>query len=428
MGGKVVGTGAQSVLRVGVVGGGQLARMMQEAAAPLGIELHALVEAADGAAGQIIPHAAVGQADEEEAVCALASRVDALTVEHEHVPDSLLQQAAHYAPVRPSHDALLYAQDKLAMREKMKEIGVECPRWFRVTDAEALAKALTNFNGEGVLKTPRDGYDGKGVAIVRLETQLNDAGQEETRVEPRELVDSWFAQSDELLLEEKVSFTRELAQLVARSPSGEIRSWCTVETIQEDGVCAETIAPAPVDEEVARQARSIAETIAEKLGVVGVLAVEMFLDEYDKQQLDAAQGKNEVTPRILVNELAMRPHNSGHWTIEGAITSQFEQHIRAVLDLPLGSTAERAPWTVMVNLLGSQLKDPRDAYPRVMKECPEAKIHVYGKEVRERRKLGHVTVSGDNLNWARAQARTAVAMLRGDYDGQARTSADNTIR
>lgn len=405
MAGKVVGTGAKAAApTVGVIGGGQLARMMQEAAVPLGIELRALVEAADGSAGQAIPESRIGDADDAAAVLELASRVDVLTVEHEHVPDSLLAKAGELVPVRPGSSALAFAQDKLHMREKMDEIGVACPRWARVETYAEAAAAVESFGGEAVLKTPRDGYDGKGVAVIRLV---------DGAVEPRSLVDSWLA-SGPMLVEEKVPFTRELAQLVARSPRGEIRSWCVVETIQDHGVCFETIAPARVSESVASAARQMGERIAEELGIVGILAVEMFLVDGEADAGLEATGGSGVGTRVLVNELAMRPHNSGHWTIDGAITSQFEQHLRAVLNLPLGATDIRAPWTVMINVLGSELTDPREAYPRVMSEYPNVKIHMYGKEVKPRRKIGHVTAYGVDLETTREQAHAAAAILRGE--------------
>ena len=219
-----------------------------------------------------------------------------------------------------------------------------------------------------------------------------------------------LAPGDALLAEEKVPFTRELAVLVARRPSGgtdgdgEVRAWPVVETIQEHGVCSEVLAPAPgLSAETAARAQEVGERIATGLGVTGVLAVEMFEVHHD-----------DGTSRLVVNELAMRPHNSGHWTIDGAVTSQFEQHLRAVLDLPLGETAATAEHSVMVNLLGSELEDPRAAYPALMARYPEAKVHLYGKEVRPGRKLGHVTVTGPDLARARATARAAVALLRGD--------------
>ncbi len=375
---------------MGVIGGGQLARMMQESAVALGIQLHALVEAADGSSGQVIPHSDVGGAEDAELIDRLAAGVDVLTVEHEHVPDAILERVSRRIPVRPGAHALRYAQDKLAMRAMMDELGIPGPRWFAVHTHEEVADALAQLGGEAIAKTPRDGYDGKGVRVVRCAQDVTE----------------WLesAGPEGLLIEERIPFVSEAAQLVARRPSGEARCWPVVQTIQELGTCFEVIAPAPgVDSSLAEAIRDIGERIAQALDVVGILAVELFL---------APNADGVLTP--YVNELAMRPHNSGHWTIEGACTSQFEQHLRAVLDLPLGDVDPLAPWAVMVNVLGSELSDPREAYPQVMAAHPRAKIHMYGKAVAPRRKIGHVTVLGGDLEQARQQAHEAAAMLRGE--------------
>ncbi len=386
-----------------MIGGGQLARMMQEAAVALGIQLHALVEAADGSAGQVIPKSTVGGASERELVMELASGVDALTVEHEHVPDEILAQAAQIVPVRPGAHALKYAQDKIAMRAKMDELGIPGPRWFVARSAAEVDAAIADLGGVAIAKTPRDGYDGKGVRVVRAAHEIADwLGGEGAG-------DGAGAGADEgagaeILIEEKIPFVSEAAQLVARRPSGDSAAWPVVQTIQEQGTCFEVIAPAPdVDGALAEQIRDIGQKVAEELDVVGILAVELFL---------APGGDGQLAP--YVNELAMRPHNSGHWTIEGAQTSQFEQHLRAVLDLPLGGVEPLAPWSVMVNVLGSALPDPRVAYPQVMAAYPQAKIHMYGKAVAPRRKIGHVTVLGNNLDETRRVALEAAAMLRGE--------------
>lgn len=387
----VVGTGAeQAAPKVGVIGGGQLARMMQESAVALGIQLHVLVEAADGSSGQVIPHSQVGGAEDAELIYRLAEGVDVLTVEHEHVPDTILERVSHHIPVRPGAHALRYAQDKLAMRAKMDELGIPGPRWFAAHTGADVANALLQLGGEAMVKTPRDGYDGKGVRVIRAAEDVTD----------------WLenAGPEGLLIEERIPFVSEAAQLVARRPSGEVRSWPVVQTVQEMGTCFEVVAPAPnVDEALAARIHDIGETVAGALDVVGVLAVELFL---------APDAGGQLVP--YVNELAMRPHNSGHWTIEGARTSQFEQHLRAVLDLPLGDVEPLATWAVMVNVLGSELADPRDAYPQTMAAYPRAKIHMYGKAVAPRRKIGHVTVIGTNLEEAREQAHGAAAMLRGE--------------
>ena len=279
------------------------------------------------------------------------------------------------------------------MRRRLGELGAPCPRWTELPDVTALERFLAVVGGEAVVKTARGGYDGKGVRVVRSTAEVAE----------------WFAAAGiggpALLAEEKVPFVRELTVLLARRPSGEVRLWPVVETVQVDGVCAEVLAPAPgLDPAVERAAVDAALTIAEGLGVTGVLAVEMF----------EVRGDGSGPNQVVVNELAMRPHNSGHWTIDGAVTSQFEQHLRAVLDLPLGDASPRAPWSVMVNVLGSSVERLTDALPDVLGADPGARVHLYGKDIRPGRKLGHVTVSGDDLRDVRARARAAAARFMGN--------------
>ncbi len=376
---------------VAVVGGGQLARMMQESAIALGVELRTLVEAADGSTAQVVVASSVGEAGDVRAVRALVEGADVLTFEHEHVPPSVLASLPADLPVHPSASALLYAQDKLVMRERLTGLGLPCPRWARLENANDLARFGQRVGWPVVVKTPVGGYDGHGVRVV----------------DDMYGADDWFASTNgPLLAEEKVPFTGEIAALLARSPSGGVRSWPVAQTVQDDGVCSLVIAPAPdLDPSVAEEARRIGEVIAGELRVTGVLAVEMFVVH------------DETVPggqRVLVNELAMRPHNSGHWTIDGAVTGQFEQHLRAVLDLPLGSTHPRERWSVMVNLLGTHLADPSMGLARALAVSPRVRVHLYGKSVRPGRKLGHVTVCGDDLGQVRAEAEAAVAALRGD--------------
>lgn len=382
---------------VAVIGGGQLARMMSEAATALDIRLRALVEAPHGSSGLVIPDAPVGAARDRAAVGRVARGADVLTFEHEHQDGEFLRElAGRGVSVQPSADALTYAQDKLSMRRRLAEVGVECPRWAEVRTAEELTAFGDATGWPVVVKTPTGGYDGKGVRFARGAADVADWFD---GVGPGGLGGSTRS-GGALLAEEKVPFTRELAALLARRPSGEIRAWPVAQTIQKDGICSVAIAPAPdLDPALAGRAQDMAVRIAEALDVTGVLAVELFAVESED--------------RLVVNELAMRPHNSGHWTIDGAVTSQFEQHLRAVLDLPLGATTARAPWSVMVNLLGSELADPRDAYPRLMAEFPDVKVHLYGKDVRPGRKLGHVTAYGEDLDTVRARAEAAVALLEG---------------
>jgi len=374
--------------RVGVVGGGQLARMMVPPAIELGIDIRVLAEA-EGMSAQIAA-TAVGDYTDLATVRAFARDVDVITFDHEHVPQAVLRALqAEGVQVHPGPDALLYAQDKLAMREKLGELGIPMPDWARVESAEQLDAFIAEHGGRAVVKTARGGYDGKGVRVV----------------ERAEQVEEWFLAIEQdggggaLLAEELVDFRRELAQLVARRPSGDVTLWPVVESIQKDGVCAEVIAPAPRSAgAVAEMAARIGTTVAEALGVTGVLAVELF---------------ETTDERILVNELAMRPHNTGHWTIDGSTTSQFEQHLRAVLDLPFGATGHREPWSVMINILGGPADGDLDGPARAaMADQPTAKIHLYGKEARPGRKIGHVTVSGDDLDEVVFQARAAAAFFQ----------------
>jgi len=371
--------------------------MMAPAATALGVRLRVLVEDAESSAAQVVVDSPVGVASEAADVDALVDGAQVLTFEHEHVPNPLLEKlVGRGVPVRPGPDALVHAQDKRVMRERLTELGVPCPRWAPVADAASLDAFLAASGGAAVVKTVRGGYDGKGVRVVRSSAEAAD----------------WITRAESgsgapLIAEELVPFSRELAVLVARNPSGEVRTWPVVESVQEGGVCAEVVAPAPgLHPETAAAANDLAVRIAEGLGVTGVLAVELF------EVPGSAPGE---APRVLVNELAMRPHNSGHWTIDGAVTSQFEQHLRAVLDLPLGDTTARAPWTVMVNVLGSARAELTDGLAPVMRHDPAAKVHLYGKGVRPGRKLGHVNVSGDDLADVRARARAAAALLRGDH-------------
>lgn len=372
---------------VAVIGGGQLARMMAESSIALGLELRALVEASDGATGQALATSIVGMPGDTCAVAQLIDGADVVTFEHEHIPASVFDVAKGHLPAEPPRTALLYAQDKLAMREKLTELGIPCPRWAKVSTLEELASFGDAGTWPIVVKTPVGGYDGHGVRVIH---QAEDA------------VD-WLAKGT-LLAEDCVPFTSEIASLSARTPSGQIASWPVASTEQVEGVCSVVTAPAQgLTEETRAQATSIGETVARELGVTGVLAVEMFV---------VGQGSDQ---HVLVNELAMRPHNTGHWTIDGAFTSQFEQHLRAVLDLPLGSTDLVNPGThaVMVNLLGSEFADPARHLASALADHPRAKVHLYGKEVRPGRKLGHVTVVDKDPAVARAEAEAVVATLRG---------------
>ena len=371
---------------VGVLGGGQLARMMIPAAINLGIELRVFAENEGESAALAVTE--LGDYRNSDDVLRFARGVDVVTFDHEHVPQAVRAAlVAAGVTVRPAPSALLYAQNKLLMRERLAELGLPQPEWARVSSPAELASFLDANGGSGVLKTPTGGYDGRGVRVVH--------SAEQTTAEAAE----WFGTGD-LLVEELVSFRRELAQLVARRPSGELVAWPVVESVQRDGVCAEVIAPAPMSSaKLVEVAMQIATTVASALDVTGVLAVELF---------------ETTDERLLVNELAMRPHNTGHWSMDGAVTGQFEQHLRAVLDLPLGSAAQREPWSVMVNVLGGPtLGTMSDRYAALMSDLPEVKVHNYGKTPRPGRKVGHVTACGAELDDVAFRARAAAAFFEG---------------
>ncbi|GAA5095627.1 5-(carboxyamino)imidazole ribonucleotide synthase [Microbacterium yannicii] len=361
--------------------------MMIAPAVELGVELRVLAE--DEGMSASLAATAVGDYRDAATVLAFARDVDVVTFDHEHVPqDVLAALVAEGVAVHPGPDALRFAQDKLVMRARLQELGMPQPDWAAVTNTEELQAFIDDHGGHAVVKTPRGGYDGKGVRVVSAGTEAED----------------WFATLAEdahggaLLVEELVAFTRELAQQVARRPSGGMRAYPVVETVQRGGVCAEVIAPAPHSSgRLQEVASGIGVSIAEGLGVTGMLAVELF---------------ETTDERLLVNELAMRPHNSGHWSQDGAVTSQFEQHLRAVLDLPLGETEPVAEWSVMVNILGGPTEDSLDErFPAAMAEHPQAKVHTYGKAPRPGRKVGHVNVIGDDLDDVAYRARAAASFF-----------------
>lgn len=372
-------------LRVGVIGGGQLARMMTPPAINLGLQIKVLAETQGSSAEMATTM--VGDYNQLEVVREFARTVDVITFDHEHVPLAVLRALeAEGVNVQPPSKALAFAQNKLHMRQQLSELGLPMPAWAEIHDAASLDDFIAANGGVAILKTPIGGYDGKGVRVVR------------SSVDAKNWLENLESFGGSLLAEEKVDFVRELAQLSARTPGGEFKAWPLVETIQENGVCSVVLAPAPeASAETLNTTAEIAKRVAEALGVTGVLAVEMF---------EARDG------RIVINELAMRPHNSGHFSIEGSVTSQFEQHLRAVLDLPLGSTAPRAAHSVMVNLLGVDDKNNFvQALDKALQAHPDAKVHTYGKGARAGRKMGHVTVVADSADHALAEARGAAAVL-----------------
>ncbi|MEE1929346.1 5-(carboxyamino)imidazole ribonucleotide synthase [Streptomyces sp. TRM 70351] len=370
---------------VGMVGGGQLARMTHEAGIPLGIQFKLLSDTPQDSAALVAGEVVVGDYRDLETLRAFARGCDVITFDHEHVPTGHLRALeADGIPVRPGPDALVHAQDKGVMRARLDALGIPCPRHRIVADpADVAAFAAEGGGFPVVLKTVRGGYDGKGVWVVRSAAEAADP----------------FRAGVPVLAEEKVDFVRELAANVVRSPHGQAVAYPVVESVQVDGVCDTVVAPAPgLAPQASAAAQELALHIARELDVTGHLAVELF---------ETRDG------RMLVNELAMRPHNSGHWTQDGAVTSQFANHLRAVLDLPLGDPRPRAPWTVMANVLGGDYPDMYGAYLHCMARDPQLKIHMYGKDVKPGRKVGHVTTYGPDLADVRERARHAADYLRG---------------
>jgi 5-(carboxyamino)imidazole ribonucleotide synthase len=379
---------------VGRVGAGQLARMTHQAAIALGQSLSVLAASADDGAALVTRDVVVGDYRDLADLRAFATGCDVLTWDHEHVPTEHIQAlAASGVVTRPGAAALRYAQDKAAMRHRLGELGVAGPRWVDLSGVDDPARALDEFAGQVgwpiVLKAARGGYDGRGVWLVGHALAAAEL----------------LASGRPLLAEQRVPIARELAAVVARSPYGQAAAWPVVETVQREGICVEVIAPAPgLDEEVAASAQRLALRIAGELDVTGVLAVELF---------ETTDG------RVLVNELAMRPHNSAHWTIEGARTSQFEQHLRAVLDYPLGATTMTAPVVVMANLLAAAGPARPEGIDERVHHCmaawPDVKTHLYGKSFRPGRKVGHVTALGDDVAEVRTRARAAAQyLMRGE--------------
>ena len=376
--------------RVGIVGGGQLARMSAAPAAALGVGLRVLATSPDESAAQVIHDVVLGRHDDLEALRRLAAGCDVVTFDHEHVPPAHLEQLeAMGVAVRPGPSALFHAQDKIHMRQALTDIDIPCPRWRLVSALDHVEEFAEEAGWPIVLKTSRGGYDGRGVWVVESAAQAAD------------VLAVPLAPGAQWLAEERIDFVQELSAQVARSPHGQAVAYPVVRTVQANGICSEVVAPAPgLASARAVEAQEIALRIARDLNVTGMLAVELFDDG----------------ERLYVNELAMRPHNSGHWSIEGARTSQFENHLRAVLDLPLGDPTLVAPYAVMVNILGGDVGNLYSAYRHVLARDPGLKVHLYGKEVRPGRKVGHVTVVGDDYEQLLARGRHAADYFAGVID------------
>jgi 5-(carboxyamino)imidazole ribonucleotide synthase len=373
---------------VGIIGGGQLARMMHAAGIGLGIRVALLAEGPDVSAAQVVRDVTVGDYTDPATVIAFAERCDVVTFDHEHVPPTLLTDLqARGVLVRPGPEALVHAQDKVVMRTRLASHGIPVPVFEVVATPEALVAFADRTGWPVIAKTSRGGYDGKGVWKID-----DPSGAQEPFAS--------LAAGAQVLAEEYVPFTRELSALVARSPSGQAVAYPVSESVQTDGICVETTTPAPgLTEEQATACQKLALEIARDLEVTGILAVELM------QRADGS---------VVVNELAMRPHNTGHWSIDGAVTSQFENHLRAVLDLPLGDPAARAPWTVMRNVLGGTRTDLVEGLRHVLARDPGLKVQLYGKDVVPGRKVGHVTAVGADLDEVRRRARQGASELRSE--------------
>ena len=362
---------------VGIIGAGQLARMSVGPAAALGVNLVLFAADAEDSGAQIAQHI-VGDYSDVVSVLEFAKQCDVVTFEHELIPLSVIKALeANGVVVRPSSDAFVFSQDKAAMRNKLSQFPA--PKFKVVTSATEVSEFPL------IAKAISGGYDGRGVWKIDSESELK----------------SVIAQLGKVLIEELIEFDYEIAVMVARSPHGQATTWAPTQTVQVDGICTLTIAPAPqMSDDLSTKAQKLALEIAQEVGVVGVMAVEMFVKGDE----------------LFVNELAMRPHNSAHWTIEGSVTSQFEQHLRAVLDLPLGDPSMSAPIAVMGNILGSDKSDMYRPYLHLMARCPGLKFHHYKKDVRPGRKIGHVVLLGSDVVELTHEVQHALDYMSGEID------------
>ncbi|WP_284549956.1 5-(carboxyamino)imidazole ribonucleotide synthase [Aestuariimicrobium sp. T2.26MG-19.2B] len=379
---------------IGIIGGGQLARMMHQASIGLGVHIRLLSEAAGSSAAQVIGDVVVGDHDDEATLRAFAEGCDVITFDHEHVPTAFLHRLEDegVCAVRPGPSALVHAQDKAVMRQRLGSFGAPVPAYAICESPDELSAFGERQGWPIIAKTSRGGYDGKGVWKLDSADQAHEPFEGLKRTSAGERV--------VIVAEEFVPFVRELSALVVRSPAGQAVAYPISESVQRDGICVETTTPAPGltdDQSIACQ--QLALGIAHELGVVGMLAVELM------QREDGS---------VVVNELAMRPHNTGHWTIDGAHTSQFENHLRAVLDLPLGDPGLRSRNVVMANVLGGSEPDLTGALQHCFARDRKLRVHLYGKDVKPGRKVGHVTCLGNDLDDTLRRARHAAGYLMGD--------------
>lgn len=372
---------------LGIIGGGQLAKMLAQSASQFGCDIVVLERNDHSPASALANETVIGDWDNPDSLLVLGSMVDVVTLENEFVDaDSLaaLEQFGH--PLWPSSTTIRTVQDKLIQKQALADAGLPVPAFVAVPDKQSIIDAGTKFGWPLLLKKRRNGYDGKGNFTVRSAADIDTAWAQ------------LGGDKNALFIEKFCPFKAELAMMLTRSRTGEVAAYPLVETIQRDHICHVVKAPAVVPAATATRAAEIARKAVETVGAVGTMGVEMFLTADDS---------------ILINELAPRVHNSGHYTIEACVCSQFENHIRAVLGWPLGSTAMRAPAAVMVNLLGA---GKGSGTPLGLSEAlavPGAHPHVYGKAVSSPgRKMGHLTALGKNLDEALATAQRAAGLIR----------------
>jgi 5-(carboxyamino)imidazole ribonucleotide synthase len=363
--------------RIGIIGAGQLGRMSAAPAAALGIDLVLLAQSATDSGAQVAAFE-VGDYRDLVQVREFAKKCDLLTFEHELIPISVIRALENEGvKFYPTSESFIYSQDKAAMREKLA--NYLAPKWQVVTKANEVLEY------PAIAKSISGGYDGRGVWKVNSESELAVI----------------LLENPKLLVEELIDFDFEISVMVARSPHGQAATWAPTQTVQSDGICTMAIAPAPdLSESLGQQAQQIALSIAAEIKLVGVMAVEMFV-------------KGD---QLFINELAMRPHNSGHWTIDGSVTSQFEQHLRAILDLPLGDTSMTAKYAVMGNVLGGDKQDMYRPYLHLLARTPKLKVHQYRKDVKPGRKIGHVTLLGENLVELTTEVQHAIDYMGGVID------------
>ena len=345
----------------------------------LGIDFKVFAAIPNDSAAQV-SHFVLGDYTNVDSVLEFAKGCDVLTFEHELVPQSVIKAVeAAGVKVYPRSQSFTYSQDKLEMRKKIAELNLPNPKWQKYQgDNCELSFPL-------MAKLPSGGYDGRGVFQIDSESQLLELHKK----------------AGTLLLEEKLNFDYEISVMVARSPHDQAATWPATLTIQSNGICTSTVTPVPkISDALANKVQAAALEIAAGIALVGVMAVEMFI----------------IGDDFYINELALRPHNSGHWSIEGSETSQFEQHLRAILDLPLGSTALRSKFAVMGNVLGGDKSDMYRPYLHLMARTPNLKFHQYGKEVKPGRKIGHVTMCGENLLQLQQEVAHAVDYMNGVID------------